>query len=68
METGIIKEADVYGEIGEIILGRKPGRENPEEITIFDSVGMAVQDTVTAAAIYAKAVKMGLGTTYDFLA
>lgn len=68
VETGIIKEADVYGEIGEIILGRKPGRENPEEITIFDSVGMAGQDTVTAAAIYAKAVKMGLGTTYDFLA
>lgn len=68
VEEGVIRAEDIYGDIGEIILGNKPGRENQEEITIFDTVGMAIQDTVTAVSIYAKAMKMGLGTVYDFLA
>lgn len=68
VEEGIIKESDIYSEIGEILLGKKPGRENPEEITVFDTVGMAIQDTVTASAIYKKARENGLGTVYDFLA
>lgn len=38
----IITKDDIHGEIGEILLGRKSGRENDEEITIFDSTGMAI--------------------------
>ncbi len=67
VEEGIIKKEDIYAEIGEIILGEKPGRENSEEITIFDTVGMAIQDNVTAAFLYKGALEKGLGVWYDFL-
>ena len=68
LDDGIITTSDIYGEIGEIILGKKPGRENPEEITIFDTVGMAVQDTATASMLYKRALEKGLGVWYDFMA
>ena len=67
VEEGVITVDDIHAEIGEIILGKKPGRENDEEITIFDTVGMAIQDNVTAAAIYKGALEKGLGESYDFL-
>lgn len=67
VEEGAVKVSDVYGEIGEIILGKKKGRENPDEITVFDTVGMAIQDNTTAASIYKKALQEGMGVVYDFL-
>lgn len=66
VEAGIIRPQDIHAEIGEIILGTKPGRENPEELTIFDTVGMAIQDIVTAAMLYKGALEKGLGTRYEF--
>lgn len=68
VEEGIIQTSDIYGEIGQIILGQKPGRENDQEITIFDTVGMAVQDVATAAMLYRGALEKGLGTKYAFFA
>jgi len=68
IEEGFIKVEDIHAEIGEIILGEKPGRENDYEITIFDTVGMAIQDNVTAAALYKIALEKGMGTKFDFLA
>lgn len=67
IEKNVISVDDIYGEIGEIILGTKPGRENDEEITVFDTVGMAIQDNVTAAFLYKAALERGLGVYYDFL-
>ncbi|MCD6342136.1 MAG: ornithine cyclodeaminase family protein, partial [Thaumarchaeota archaeon] len=61
ISKGIISESDIYGEIGEIIAGLKKGRENDEEITIFTSTGLAIQDAVTAHLAYEKAVKKNLG-------
>lgn len=59
----IIKaEAKIDAEIGEIVNGDKPGRQNEEEITFFKSVGLAVQDAVTAAAVLKAAKEKGLGT------
>lgn len=66
VREGIIKPEDIHAEIGEIILGKKTGRENAEEITIFDTVGMAIQDNVTAAMLYKGALKRGMGTNYTF--
>jgi alanine dehydrogenase len=66
VKEGIIKPEDIHAEIGEILLGKKAGRENPDEITIFDSVGMAIQDTVTVAMLYKAALDKGLGTPYEF--
>jgi alanine dehydrogenase len=66
VKAGIIRPEDVHAEIGEIILGKKPSRERPDEVTIFDTVGMAIQDNVTAAMFYKGALEKGLGTWYEF--
>jgi alanine dehydrogenase len=42
LEAGVVTRANVYAELGEIVAGKKPGRESEEEITIFDSTGMAL--------------------------
>jgi alanine dehydrogenase len=60
--AGIMEESDVHAELGEIIAGRKPGRRTPEEITVYDATGTALQDTACAAAIYTKAIAQGRGT------
>ncbi len=58
----ILGKAVIDAEIGEIINGEKPGRQNDEEITFFKSVGLAVQDAVTAAAVLKAAEEKDLGT------
>ena len=55
----VIAEDDIYGEIGEILAGKKAGRESAEEITIFDTTGMGIQDNVTAMRVYEIAKRKG---------
>jgi ornithine cyclodeaminase/alanine dehydrogenase len=66
IDREIIAKEDIHGEIGEILLGQKPGRESDDEITIFDSTGMAIQDNTTAGRIYRNAVANGIGTFFSF--
>jgi alanine dehydrogenase len=66
VKAGVLKLQDIHAEIGEILLGKKPARENQDELTIFDTVGMAIQDIVTAAMLYQSALEKGLGTYYEF--
>ena len=66
IDAGVMTCEDVYGELGEVIAGVKPGRTSSEEIIVFDSTGMALQDVVTAAAVYEKAIKQGTGTLMNF--
>jgi ornithine cyclodeaminase/alanine dehydrogenase-like protein (mu-crystallin family) len=55
-ESGdVIASGAVVAEIGEVAAGRAPGRRGPEEITLFKSVGLAVEDVVTAALVWDKA-------------
>jgi alanine dehydrogenase len=65
LKNGAIKPSDIYGEIGEIAAGIKPGRERDDEITFFKSVGNAVQDASVARAIYDAAVKQNLGVEVE---
>lgn len=58
---GAITYAHVVGEIGGVLLGQAPGRTSPADITVFKSVGMAVQDAVTAPLVYNRALAQGLG-------
>jgi ornithine cyclodeaminase/alanine dehydrogenase-like protein (mu-crystallin family) len=58
-------EQSVHAELGEVVAGTKPGRKSPDEIIIFDSTGMALQDVITAATIYRKAVDKGVGKIID---
>jgi len=67
LNQGLIDLHDIHGELGEILLGRKPGREKDDEITLFDSTGMAIQDNTTAEKIYRNALKNNVGTFFAFL-
>ncbi len=67
LNRNIIAKSDIHAEIGEILLGRKPGRESDEEVTIFDSTGMAIQDNTTATRIYRNAMESGVGTFFEFI-
>jgi alanine dehydrogenase len=66
LTAGIASVSGVYAELGEIVCGKKPGRTSPEEIAVFDSTGMALQDVASAALVYEKAVKQGKGLRLDF--
>jgi alanine dehydrogenase len=62
-ESGdVIAAAGIFAELGEVAAGTKPGRQSPEEITLFKSLGLAVEDIVTAELVYRKATN---GTTPD---
>ena len=59
--NGLMMPADVYGEISEIVAGKKPGRESAEEITLFKTNGIAVEDIACAFAVYQCAREQGIG-------
>jgi alanine dehydrogenase len=64
-ERGLLTESSVHAEIGEIVLGTKPGRARDDQVTLFKSVGNAVQDVSVGARILEEAKKKGLGTLVE---
>ena len=60
--NGEIKKQDLYGELGEVINGKKPGRENDSEIIFFSPIGMGIEDIIVAKEIYDRSRSMGIGT------
>ena len=62
---GLIAKDPGYAELGEIIAGLRPGRESADEVALFKSVGVAVQDLAAADRALANAERMGLGTELD---
>jgi ornithine cyclodeaminase/alanine dehydrogenase-like protein (mu-crystallin family) len=50
-----------------VVAGKKPGRLGPEEITVFDSTGLIIQDLALGYAVYLRARERGLGEEKDFL-
>lgn len=67
ISKGLLGQDDIYADIGEIVAGKKPGRTSREEITVFDSTGLAVQDIATAWEVYQKARREGRGMELDLL-
>ncbi|HLF18405.1 MAG TPA: alanine dehydrogenase [Candidatus Omnitrophota bacterium] len=63
----IISRRDIYAEIAQIALGRKKGRASKEEITVFDSTGLAIQDVAMAHLIFRLACKKRVGRSIDLL-
>jgi thiomorpholine-carboxylate dehydrogenase len=62
-ESGdVIAAGEIFAEVGDVAAGTKPGRRTPEEITLFKSLGLAVEDVTTAELVYRKATN---GTTPD---
>jgi alanine dehydrogenase len=66
IKQGIVSRDCVYAELGEIVARKKQGRETDEEIIVFDSTGMALQDVATAAIVYEKAIANKVGIKMDF--
>jgi len=66
IRAGLIKATDIHAEIGEIILGKKTGRQSDDEITFFKSVGNAVQDATAAQLALTNARTMKLGVEVEF--
>ncbi len=67
LKEGIISENNIHAELGEIISGRKKGREREDEITVFDSTGLAIQDIAVAGEIYRFAINNNLGRMIKFV-
>jgi alanine dehydrogenase len=65
LREGSISESHFYAELGEIVSGRKKGRSGDDEITVFKSNGLAIQDAAAANLVYRKAAAAGLGTKID---
>ncbi len=66
IEAGIITADHIHAELGEILLGRKPGRTSEAQITFFKSVGVAVQDALAAQTALKNAKAQGLGSEVAF--
>ena len=66
VEAGEWSWDQVHGSLGDVVTGKIAGRENSDEITVFKSVGLAIQDMSTALHVYNKAVEMGVGTDFKF--
>ncbi len=65
---GILKEKDIYASLGEVLIGRKKGRVRGDEITVFDSTGLAIQDVAVADLVYKKALRYKIGRWVSLLA
>jgi len=65
LDEGALDESHFFAELGEVITGQKAGREGDEEITLFKSNGLAIQDAATAKLIYDRAVEKGVGVKIE---
>ena len=63
---GALSAEDIYAELGELVTGKKIGRESDQEVTFFKSVGLSIQDIGTAHYVYEQAIQRNIGTEFQF--
>ena len=66
LKEGVIGPDHIQAEIGEVLIGAKPGRESGKEITLFKSLGLAVEDLAAAEYVYRKALERNQGMWVEF--
>jgi ornithine cyclodeaminase len=66
LESGAIAPGHIRGEIGEVLIGAAPGRSGPEEVTVFRSLGLAVEDLAAAEYVVRRARETGAGAEVPF--
>ena len=64
-QEGAIGDDHILGEIGELLLNKTEGRRNDDDITLFKSLGLSVEDLASANYIYKKATESGAGTLVE---
>jgi alanine dehydrogenase len=67
ISEGVMAGDDIHAQLGDILLGKARGRTSPEEITIFDSTGLGIQDLAAGSVVYRNAIVRGRGTKLAFL-
>ena len=65
--AGLLTDADLHAEIGELVVGDRPGREADDGLTLFDSTGLAIQDVATAHVVYEHAEENDNGYPFDLV-
>jgi ornithine cyclodeaminase/alanine dehydrogenase len=65
MEEGVISREDIRAELSEVVTGVMPGRATEDEITLFKSVGFAIEDAAVARLAYNRALEKGIGTQIE---
>ena len=60
LDRGVLHWSDVR-ELGAVIIGRQTGREHPQDITLFKSLGLGIEDVATAVRVVAKAKERNVG-------
>ncbi|MDS0258281.1 ornithine cyclodeaminase family protein [Haloarcula sp. S1CR25-12] len=65
-EDGAVDETHIHAELGEVLVGDAPGRESPDDITVFDSGGTAIETVASAKLLYDRAVEEGVGEEISF--
>ncbi len=65
IQKGLLKKEDIHGEIAQVVTGKIPGRISSEEITLFKSIGFAMEDAVMADLAYRKAMEKGVGRSIE---
>lgn len=66
VRDGVIGPSHICAEIGEVLKGDKPGRTSPDEITLFKSLGLAIEDLAAAVYLYRKAKDQKVGSWVEF--
>jgi alanine dehydrogenase len=66
LEEGAVDEDHVHAELGDVVTGTAPGRESPDDVTVFDSGGTAIETVAAASLLYDRADDRGLGTAIEF--
>ena len=66
LEAGAIGPGHIRGELGQVLIGEAPGRQSPDELTVFRSLGLAVEDLAAAEYVVARARETGAGTEVEF--
>jgi ornithine cyclodeaminase/alanine dehydrogenase-like protein (mu-crystallin family) len=65
LEDGSIHWSDIH-ELGQVIVGRYPGRAHPQDVTMFKSLGIALEDIAVAARVYEKAMAQTVGRMVEW--
>jgi ornithine cyclodeaminase/alanine dehydrogenase-like protein (mu-crystallin family) len=66
LRDGAIADGHIKAELGEVLAGMAPGRTSPDEITVFESLGLAVEDLASAEYLMRRAEETGKGATVEF--
>ena len=66
VEAGAVEESHIHAELGDVVVGTAPGREDDDAITVFDSGGTGIETVAAAGMLYERARERGVGTTIEF--